>query len=553
MIVGKYGQCCDFNGNNCLKLKSPITFANQEFTFCAWVYRISDFFRVYSARTTTGGAGLFISVENNNIVFDDGTRFSPQISFPERKWTHICLTRTSKEKKIYINGELVLLTNTVGNMEGISTTAFIGVSSENDKITGYTQGRLNDYRIYDHCLSDAEVKEISKGLVLHYTMDKVYKENKVYDSSGFGNDGIPTDLEYSIDRKKGLTSTKYNGSTSRILTQKGSFSWFNFDECTISCWMKPTSSPSGYTGGVGVSYDGEASEKTLCLNNHGGKLCVESTRDYNWITYSSDYILPINEWSHCVITINKDNIIKFYVNGELIKTDTLNFGSITYSNANALFQVGCDLAGGDEYYQGYYDDVRFYTTSLSADDILQLYKETQKIDNKGNLYCSELNEVERRVEYLESTGTQYIDTGIKSEQKDIIFEMEVQFTQTSSNRQLFGGNYGYWFGIDETGQYHYSNSGKLVQYNSNSFDHIIYKGNHTEKKKEMYINNSYYQTNYNDFQNYAIYLFNLGGDLQYKTFCRVKYCKIWKERSPSPRFLTNNIYRRRTYRRSLSI
>ena len=131
--------------------------------------------------------------------------------------------------------------------------------------------------------------------------------------------------------------------------------------------------------------------------------------------------------------------------------------------------------------------------------------------------------------------------------------MEVQFTQTSSNRQLFGGNYGYWFGINEMGQYHYDNSGRLVRYNSNSFDHIIYKGNYTEKKKEMYINDSYYQTNYNDFQNYAIYLFNLGGDLQYKTFCRVKYCKIWKERSPSPRFLTNNIYRRRTYRRSLSI
>ena len=216
----KYGQCCDFNGNNCLKLKSPITSENQEFTFCAWVYRISDFFRVYSARTTTGGAGLFISVENNNIVFDDGTRFNPQMSFPERKWTHICLTRTSKEKKIYINGELVLSTNTVGNMEGISTTAFIGVSSENDKITGYTQGRLNDYRIYDHCLSDAEVKEISKGLVLHYTMDNIYGgSNLLLGSDRFSGAG---------GNASGITSSITENGELKVIASKGNGNWKTF-------------------------------------------------------------------------------------------------------------------------------------------------------------------------------------------------------------------------------------------------------------------------------------------------------------------------------------
>jgi hypothetical protein len=34
-----------------------------------------------------------------------------------------------------------------------------------------TDKKLNDFRLYDHCLSSLEVKEISQALILHYKLD----------------------------------------------------------------------------------------------------------------------------------------------------------------------------------------------------------------------------------------------------------------------------------------------------------------------------------------------------------------------------------------------
>lgn len=37
-------------------------------------------------------------------------------------------------------------------------------------------GSLNDFRIYDHCLSPFEIKEIAQGLILHYKLDDPREE-----------------------------------------------------------------------------------------------------------------------------------------------------------------------------------------------------------------------------------------------------------------------------------------------------------------------------------------------------------------------------------------
>ena len=230
-----------------------------------------------------------------------------------------------------------------------------------------------------------------------------YGLDKIYDSSGFGNDGqiVITNEQYptfSKDNVLGETSLKcyagaYNITTNRIF-------YDNINQChTVSFWYKKTSDENlGRLINFNSSYFTQynlTTKQTLCYINGGDNDCY---------VYGS--AIPFNEWTLVTWVFDHNNeILKTYYNG--IENASTLFSNISQKEPRGFHSTTelCDL-------DGYVDDIRVYATVLSEKDILKLYQEREKVDNEGNLYCSELNEVERKVEYLESSGSQWIDTGI---------------------------------------------------------------------------------------------------------------------------------------------
>lgn len=202
-----------------------------------------------------------------------------------------------------------------------------------------------------------------------------------YDCSGFCNNGTRTGtFSWTSDTPKYAVSQYFNGS-SYILTDSGTFSWFGFDKCTVAVWMKPTTTPSSWAGTFGIAHDNSSNNKSFVIGNYGGKFTMQSANG-SWVNIQSSN-LPINEWHHCVATLD-GTTIKMYFDGELVNTYTINWGNTTVASDTRI-QVGNDLPGSDEKYVGYYSDARIYATALSADEVKSLYQNCATIDPDGTI------------------------------------------------------------------------------------------------------------------------------------------------------------------------
>ena len=178
---GKIGSCmsCDGTADSNIRIP-PVLKYTDNFTIACWVkFNNTSNQCLFSQRTAANMLGFTIFYLNGNgIRFDDGSGLEAT-GITTNTWYHITCCRDDTTKYIYLNGTLVATgTRTATAASNVNTNyAFIGGSqnttagSSAQPANNVLNGYLNDYRIYDHCLSAAEVHEIAQGLVAHYKLD----------------------------------------------------------------------------------------------------------------------------------------------------------------------------------------------------------------------------------------------------------------------------------------------------------------------------------------------------------------------------------------------
>jgi len=145
---------------------------------------------------------------HNNANDSIGTGFGAMIGANKNTWYHIALVvdYTNGTIKQYCDGIVVSTpTPTGGHLNG---AFWLGES-------GKINGEIQDVRIYDHCLSPMEVKELAKGLVLHYPLNR----------QGWGQENLITGYDTSFssypDGAVTLFSNQMNGGAQEIVSNIG--------------------------------------------------------------------------------------------------------------------------------------------------------------------------------------------------------------------------------------------------------------------------------------------------------------------------------------------
>lgn len=243
-------------------------------------------------------------------------------------WYHIVLVYKTGKCQIYLNGVLdhEYDTTIVPKFSDISK---ITIGTCNATSSYQTNCLLNDFRIYDHALSVAEVREIAQGLVLHYKLNNPYMESSIFLDSTVDNTtaynasigkygyNSTSNLAKTIGIFKGKNSVKISTITagqtaqpytyfSNLFTSNGTnapaYKALSFDyytTCPTTTWLNIYKLGSG-TGTATWKTTNTAWIKSGTYNNSSNSILV-NPNEWNHIEIIFNGTSDTNaEWGYCI-------------------------------------------------------------------------------------------------------------------------------------------------------------------------------------------------------------------------------------------------------------
>lgn len=196
---------------------------------------------------------------------------------------------------------------------------------------------------------------------------------KANDESGNGHHGKVNGATLTNDRNgKANSAYSFNGISNFISIS--SLDTLQYNPITYSFWFNPstlcpTNSNECWKMILGRDNFGNTAQGVFTTLNHYSNGTNNLLLYYTGGDDARSGQTPItNNWYHVVFTYEVDNIVKWYLNGNLIKTDTLP----QLSNANIPFNIGS--GGGRFYWEGSVDDIGIWNRVLSLQEITTLFK-----------------------------------------------------------------------------------------------------------------------------------------------------------------------------------
>jgi len=343
-----------YGGNNSPSVYPGLVSDGVDATTDGWSFMISGSTgRAYAFFYDTNGIGRSIA----------SATLSPLV--PVNSWAHLVLTFVSGGSVItYMNGQKYYETTTAYTPKVATGDLLIGRSRTGQ----YYQGKIDEVRIYNRALSDAEVKYHYNrgGPVAEWKMDEGGGRT-VYDSTDNHNNGT------LILAGSATSSAWVSGKFGTALSFDGVDDYVNCGSntildltgnITIDAWVKINSIGTAM-GIVNKGNSTLANDPYRLRITAGGKAAISIGN--NTISEGSigNTTLNINTWYHLVGVVNT-NTYTIYVNGI---SDNSSRRTINPYVAVTPLLVGMTDTSLNYPFNGLIDDVRIYNYARTPDEI----------------------------------------------------------------------------------------------------------------------------------------------------------------------------------------
>lgn len=427
---GKIGKCYYFDGTatNYINTTYSTAIGTSDFSIAMWIkiptMTSGTYYAICTSKTTaaaSAGFGIYWNYSQKKFLWStaDGSG-STEIwmaqavdSIVYDKWIHLVMVRNSNDSKkgyFYINGQRYELAS-IPAIRNITTDTklFIGRCTGGSYLA---KMYLNDFRIYDHALSEKEIKRISKALTIHFKLDRFshLASNIIRESSGFGNNGngtlaqmtYPTDTpryKNAIRKTTSYVFVRIGNSTSIIYNHGNNWMAQGSTEMTINLWAYSTNWTTNNDRLFSCTQNGG-----FAVYVSNGKLVFEIAKATNAAVTSFSYVVTSADTSidlaqlqagwHMFTFIYCSTGFILYLDGEFYSNYNFEspygqFFKLSGSSLNLGAESASDTSATSPWFKGGESDFRLYYTALSADDVKKLYR-TSKVVNGTTVTARDL-------------------------------------------------------------------------------------------------------------------------------------------------------------------
>jgi hypothetical protein len=367
-VNGQFGQSAVFNGSSSYILSSVASTATDNFGVSMWVNpftlpQLGAF--ICNGGDVTGGCdGWWLGVANGGgrsgsmlqALYPCVAWINTGYTFPSANtWYHVVMTRVSGVLKFYVNGTMT--SNTTYSTNPIAPVTETRMGANNG--ARYFNGAIDDVAIFNRALTSYDVMQLyTQGRISGY-----WKLNgNSIDYSGNGSHGTDTSVTYVVGRNDKCAS--FNGSSSKV-SFTGSTLPLGNQSRSIVLWVYPNDAVSARQM---ITYGTASTGQSFAFQLSGNKMFAQGYA-VNAAAYSNTTISN-GKWAMLGVTYEASGAVTYYKDG---KPD----GTTTLSSVNTTGQSGTIGYGWDGYFNGLIEDVRIYSSLLSASDFAKIYTQSK--------------------------------------------------------------------------------------------------------------------------------------------------------------------------------